>query len=113
MNVDIKKIKKVLKNLSDSGILQNIKDDAIDASVFTEVAGGFFASNVMIGTNGKGMQMKVPNSDSSTYLVTQIEIDKDLCYGVAVDEKDIFIFSYGENRSNAKLIILLQHLNNA
>ena len=38
------------------------------------------------------------------YWATQVETDKDFCYGIAVDEKTIKVFSYGFGGTNLKLI---------
>ncbi|MCF7930689.1 MAG: helix-turn-helix domain-containing protein [Acholeplasmataceae bacterium] len=38
------------------------------------------------------------------YWCTQIEVSADLCYGIAVDESKIYVFSYGEGGIDNKLI---------
>ncbi len=41
---------------------------------------------------------------SRTYWCTQIETDEDYCYGIAVDEEKIYVFTYGANGVNQTLV---------
>ncbi len=38
------------------------------------------------------------------YWATEVEVNDDFCYGIAVDEKSIKVFSYGYGGANSKLI---------